>query len=302
MLQFLNDYEQVAVDTAVLRGVAFAAQCQDHLVGDAGGYGECHLAILALYACAVAVRAFFGDDLARAVAVWTSSLCLHGSEYGLLDASDHACAVACLAPGGGCAVLGSGSVAVVAFDVCRYLQCLCNALGDVLECQFDAYAQIRAAVDAAASTCAGVAAEVHTSAEYVAELCEYVVHRHTAGVVESACATAESLRAHAVAELVVLLALVRVAEHVVSLGCLLELLLGFLFLVFGVALVAVGMVLDGECAVCLFDLVRCGSLAHAKYFVVVSFIHCFVLCNWMLVCVRKVIVLRRLWRGVVLCR
>lgn len=274
VLQFLDDYEQVAVDAAVLRGIALAAQCQHHLVGDAGGYGECHLAILALYACAVAILAFLGDDLARAVAGRTGGLSLHGAEYGLLYASDYARSVTCLTACCGCAVFGAGTVAVVAFDVGGYLQGLGDALGDVLECQLDAYAQVRAAIDAAAGTCAGVAAEVHTSAEYVAELREYIVHRHTAGMVESAGTAAEALRSHAVSVLVVLLALVRVAEHIVSLGCLLKLFFGFLFLGLGVALVTVGMVLDGECAVCLFDFVRCGSFAHAKYFVVISFIHC----------------------------
>ncbi len=79
VFQFLDDYEQVAVDAAVLRGVALAAQCQYHLVGDAGGYGECYLAILALHACAVAVRAFFGDDLTRTVAGRAGGLGLHGA-------------------------------------------------------------------------------------------------------------------------------------------------------------------------------------------------------------------------------
>lgn len=275
VFQLLDDYEQVAVDAAVLRGVALAAQCQHHLVGDAGWYGESYLAILALYACAVAVRAFFGDDFTRAVAGRTGGLGLHGSEDGLLYASDDARTVTSLTGGGSCAVFGAGSVAVVAFDVGGYLQGLGDAFGDVFECQLDADTEVRAAIDAAAGACAGIAAEVHTSAENVAELREYIIHRHSAGVVESTTAfAAKSLRTHIVAILVILLTFLGVAEHIVSLGCLLKLLFGFLLLGLWVALVAVGMVLYGECAVCLFDFFRCGSFAHAKYFVVVSFIHC----------------------------
>ncbi len=85
-------------------------------------------------------------------------------------------------------------------------------------------------------------------------------------------------------ELVIFGTLVRVAQYAVSLGCLLELFLGFL-----VAGVFVRVVLDGFFAVSLLYLIGSCGLGDLKHFVVISLCHI-------------VILLRPLLHGAVLCR
>ena len=69
------------------------------------------------------------------------------------------------------------------------------------------------------------------------------------------------------AELVELGPLLRIGEHRVRFGQLLELLLGRL-----VARVPVGMVLERQLAIGLFDLVLAGVAAQAEDFIVVPFV------------------------------
>jgi hypothetical protein len=96
-------------------------------------------------------------------------------------------------------------------------------------------------------------------AEDVAELGEDVLHAH---VVAAAKAAVHAL----VAEPVVPLAFFGVAEHLVGLGRLLELLLRR-----GVVGVLVRVKLDCHHPVRLLDLIDGGRFAHPQYFVIVSF-------------------------------
>ena len=101
------------------------------------------------------------------------------------------------------------------------------------------------------------------SAEDVAELAEYVVHR--AAPLRSASSSA----VHAsVSELVVALTFVGIAQHLVSLSRLLELLL-CLF----VARVLVRVVLYGFLSVSLLYLIGTGGLAYPQHFIIISFFH-----------------------------
>ena len=111
-----------------------------------------------------------------------------------------------------------------------------------------------------------------TSAKDVAKHREDVVHVHTgtAEGVEASSGRAES-------KLVVMLALLRIMQHVVCLCCLLEFLLGFL-----VAWITVRVIFDGDGAVRLLDLVFGGVFVYAKHLVVVSF-----LCHYYLFCVLR---------------
>ena len=100
------------------------------------------------------------------------------------------------------------------------------------------------------------------SAEDVAEHAENVIHVHACTAAESAC-TAQAF----VSELIVSLALLRVVQYVISLGCLLE-----LFFSLFVTGVSVGVVFDGHFLVgLLYLLLRC-SLADAEHFVIISFL------------------------------
>ena len=74
------------------------------------------------------------------------------------------------------------------------------------------------------------------------------------------------------AELVVFLTFLRVGEHIVGFGGLLEFLFSLL-----VAGVLVGVILDSQLAVGFFELFRSGCLRYAEHFVVVSLFHLFLL-------------------------
>ncbi len=161
---------------------------------------------------------------------------------------------------------------------------------DLLKCQCHLNSQVRSSrlAFSAAASCTAAAESAETaesaSSENITEHGEYVVHGHScatesAASAESGC-TVQSVKS----ELVVFGALVRVAQHAVSLGCLLELLLGLL-----VAGVLVRVVLDGFLAVCLLYLIGGCGLGDLKHLVVVSFCH-------------MLILLRPLWRGAEPCR
>ena len=116
-----------------------------------------------------------------------------------------------------------------------------------------------AAKAAKASETAKASATAHVATEDVAKHGEDVVH-----VKPLASETASATHA-GMSELVVACTLVGVAENVVGLGGLLELLLGFL-----VARIAVGVVFDGHFLVGLLYLVFRGAFLYAKHLVVVS--------------------------------
>ena len=102
---------------------------------------------------------------------------------------------------------------------------------------------------------AATAAKAKTATENIAELRENVVEVEASSTKPAATKAATG---GVKAELVILLTLLGVAEHVVGLGSLLELLFGFL-----VARVLVRVVLDGKLLVRVLDLVCTRVLADA---------------------------------------
>jgi hypothetical protein len=100
---------------------------------------------------------------------------------------------------------------------------------------------------------------------------EDVLHRHaaaeTAETAVAAGTSAEALRTHRMAELVILGSLVGIAQHIVSLGRFLEFLLGLL-----VTRILVGVILDGLLAVGFLYFICRGVLRNAKHFIVISFL------------------------------
>ena len=150
----------------------------------------------------------------------------------------------------GAAVLGSATVAVGAGHIFSNLELLHYAALHLLQAQFHAQAQVASplflgpCLSASSSATEGVES---VSAEDVAEHGEDVVHVHAGTAAE----TAEAAGSRSVeSELVILLSLLRVVQHVVSLGRLLEFLFGLF-----VAGVAVGVIFDGNLAVCFLDFV-----------------------------------------------
>ena len=110
------------------------------------------------------------------------------------------------------------------------------------------------------------AAKSSTSAKNVAEHRENVVHREASSTAESSEAT---FHVGAVeSELIVLLALLLVAQHAIGFGSFFEFLLGLF-----VARIAVWVIFDGNLSVSLLDFVISGLLTDAKYLVIVSLSH-----------------------------
>src|SRR5262249_17359504 len=126
----------------------------------------------------------------------------------------------------------------------------------VLEGEVHGYLEIRSTLRLSPASAAASCAAAEEAAEEVAEIAEVVV---AAGVAEVEVARIEPRAAAVAAECVVLLALLRVGERVVRVLDLLELLLGG-----GVARVLVRVVLGGELAVGLLDLLRRRALLHAE--------------------------------------
>ena len=109
---------------------------------------------------------------------------------------------------------------------------------------------------ATAKTESAESAKTAESAKQVAELPEDVIHRH------AAAKTAATHLLTGETKLVIAGALVGVAEHVIGFGCLFEFLLGCLFLSVAFALLFVRVILDGQFAVSLLQVVGCGILFH----------------------------------------
>jgi hypothetical protein len=166
------------------------------------------------------------------------------------------------AAAGARARLGAGTAARIARVPARHADLGGETVRRLLERDLHAVAQVGAAIHAAASA-AGRAEDV---AEDVAERVG-----ETAEALRPGAAAAHAVRIDTrVTEAVVCGALGRVGEDLVG-------LLGFLELVFGVlrlvTLVAVRVVLHGELAVRLLDVVLGRVLRHAEHFVVIPFRH-----------------------------
>ena len=108
------------------------------------------------------------------------------------------------------------------------------------------------------------ATEASTTTKHIAKHGENIIHgESTAGE------SAKAIHVRAIkTELVILLAFLRIMQHIVGFSCLFE----FLFSLF-VTRISVRMVFDGYLSVCLFYFVFIGILAHAQNLVIISFCH-----------------------------
>ena len=108
------------------------------------------------------------------------------------------------------------------------------------------------------------AAKSTEAAEQVAKLTQDIVHRH---------ATAISAATHLLtgkSKLIIPCALVGIAQHIVGLSSLFELLLGSLLLGVALALLLIGVILDGQFTIGLFQVIGRSVLVHAKHLVIIS--------------------------------
>lgn len=170
------------------------------------------------------------------------------------------------------AILGTCSLAIGASHIGRDTQSLCDTVGNFVKLQLYTYTEVGSATltslcTPSARSSAETAGSAEASAEYVAEMLEYILHRHRALIETTATASGEALRTHVMSELVVALTFFVVAEDVIGLGGLLEFLLSFF-----VAGILVGVIFDSKLAVGLLYLFGRRILCHTEHFIVIAFL------------------------------
>ena len=260
---FFDENLNVSVDAVVLTGVAFARHIDDHSVGNACGNRDFDDFLALRDARSATVRTLVFDDRALAVTSRTLALRLHHSENRAHRPDRETLTVTGRTSLAATAIFGTASVTFGAGDVFFQLEFLGDARRHFLQGQTDFQSQVGTAIlrPLTTATEAAETSKTTASAENVAEHRENIVHRETAAETAETAHSAQSFKA----ELVVLLAFLRIAEHAVGFGSLLELLLG----VFVVG-IAVGMVFDGNFPICLLDFVVRGRLADSQNLVIIS--------------------------------
>jgi uncharacterized membrane protein len=114
------------------------------------------------------------------------------------------------------------------------------------------------------ATKTALATTAKVSAKNVAKHAEYVVHIHVLATAK----TTGTRRKCLVTKLIILLAFLRIAQHFVGFGSLLEFLFSFF-----VIRVAVRVIFQGHFAISFLDLIRRSAFVHTQYIVKISFRH-----------------------------
>ena len=268
ILFFLDDDLQVTGDTTARSCVPLTLDGELHARGHPSRDAERYDLFADLRALPLTEATGLSDDLARTLTGGADGLRLHHAEDTALSGDDDARAVARVALLLAVLLRGTVAVTVGAGDLLLHLELLLYALVDLLEGEADASAKVGSAQDLTATAATSAkASEVKateaTTSEEVAEAAEDIFHRHASA---EATATAGGAAADAgMTELVVALALLWIAQYVIGLSKLLELLFGLL-----VPGILVGVIFDGELAVGLLQLFGRSALSYAKDFIVIS--------------------------------
>ena len=209
---------------------------------------------------------FILDYLTFTTAYRTNALLLHHAEDALCGVGDDARSVTGLTSLLAAAFLGTRTAALRTGDILAYLELLSDAGIDFFQCQLYLQTKVTAAMLLRTTLSASETSESVT-AENVTKHRENIVHVHRS-TSESAESSESATHVGTVeSELVVLLTCLRVVEHVIGLGGLLEFLLSLL-----VTRIAVRVVFDGYLAIRFLDLVLCCAFADAQHLVVISFL------------------------------
>ena len=271
ILFFLDDDLQVTGDTTAGSSVPLALDGELHARGHPSRDAEGYDLFADLRALPLTEATGLGDDLARTLTGGTDGLRLHHAEDTALSGDDDARAVTRVALLLAVLLHGTVAVTVGAGDLLLHLELLLYALVDLLEGEADASAKVGAAQDLTATAATSAeAAEVKaaeaTTSEEVAEAAEDIFHRHASA--EATATAGGAATDTGMTELVVALALLWIAQYVIGLSKLLELLFGLL-----VPGILVGVIFDGELAVGLLQLFGRSALSYAKDFIVI-FLFC----------------------------
>ena len=253
---------QVTCGAAIGARLAVTGRADAHAFVDTGRNLDFQGFLLLDAALAVAVGAGIRDDLAGAVAVRAGLL--HAEKA--LTHVHRARAVTGRTGLGAGAWLGARAMAVLAFVPGRDANLRVLAMCGFFQRDLHGVRQVAASVHlrttAATSPATGCAEDVAKD-----------VTKGVGKAPKAFCATTACTHVRidaSVTELVVGLALLRVRQHLVGLFDLLELLFGFLGLV---PLIAVRVILHGQFAVGLLDLVFGGRLGHPEHFIKIAFRH-----------------------------
>ena len=258
-----NNDQKVARRAAVSAGVALRAQGNGLPVVDARRNADLDGLAVADHALAAALGAGLMNDLTLAAAALAGSRGGHEAQRRLAALLNHAAAAAIRANLGGRALGAARTVAVRALLDAVDADLFFAAEGRFLKADGNARAQALAALRRIGVCPRAAEAPAEKAAEDVTKVAEVEPARAVSAA--GACAV---IRVDArKAELVIARLLVGVAQNLVRLVDLLELLLGFL-----VAGIHVRVILARELFVCFFDLFFRSALGNAEHLVIVSFI------------------------------
>ena len=247
----LENDEQVAVDTAALRGMSLLRNRHLHPVIHTGRNIDGDDFLARHRAVAMTMRARIFDNLARATAFRTYRCLLDDTEHTALLAHHLAAAVTVGTSCDAVRIFRARAVTVRTHYLFVDLDLLLDGCGHLLQIQLHLDADVTAFAHATLLTATAEAAKTTEAAKPATESPAENIGKMAENVVEVHAGEIAGLITHAgVAELVVTRLLVGVAQHIIRLSRLLELLLGFL-----IAGIAVRVVLHGLLAVGLFYLI-----------------------------------------------
>ena len=206
------------------------------------------------------------DDFTFALTGRTNALGLHHTEQTLGGACHHTTTMTGGAGFCTASIFSTCTMTMRTGNVFPYLEFLGDTCCHLLQGEANLQTKVGSTVLSrlsAAATKATEARETTTSAKHITEHGEDIIHGEPTAV-----ETAEAAHRPVEAVLVVLLAFLRIVEHIVGFCSLLELLFRLL-----TAWIPVWMVFDGYLAIGFLDVFLTGVLVNAQHFVVVSLCH-----------------------------
>src|SRR5438132_10079573 len=264
MRLLLEQHDEIAGGSAARARVSLPGEWDEIAAGDARRHANRDRLLLTHATVAAAGLARLLENLSLAMAARTGGDAYELAEERLLHPSDLTVTLALRARGSArSAATRAGRAGTLALD----LELLLDAARDLFQRELDANLEIVSAPRPARAPTAAAEQVLEAAASVPAE----IPHEGPQGVRE--IEPAESARAAGAAkrcmsEPVVLCALVRVAQHLVGLGGLLEPGLGFL-----VPGITIGVVVEGELAVRLLDRIFGGFALDPENLVVVALGH-----------------------------
>lgn len=265
VILLLNVDLNIATDTVVGTCIAFARHIDYHAVGDTSRYLYFNNFVAFDDTGSLTMLTLVLDDSAFTMTRSTLRLRLHHTKHGMNGLYHHTMPVTRRTRLRTTSSLGTRAMTVVANYVFVNLELLSDTCGNLLQTQLNTQSQISAPIlrplMSSATTKAAEATETTVTTEDVSERTEDVIHGESATTKTTTEASARCIKA----ELIILLTLLRVVQHVIGLGSLLKFLLGFL-----IARITIWMVFDGQTPVGFPYLFFSSAFGYAQHLIIVS--------------------------------